>query len=180
MKRPVFIILVGHNGSGKTTLAKQLEKDIGINVVSGDPLRLLLKKEILFFNDFDVSTLTNKGNITHEIISNYRETTCIALLNSNQNVIHDANSFEVSYRKNLIEKIRDKVPEVTTIIIYLKLDEKTILERLANRPEKNWHNHYFEHKKDKLQEPNPNEAEQLFIYDQSNYQDILDKLRKLT
>ena len=44
-KRPLVVGFVGLIGSGKTTLAKELASLIGATVISGDDIRVLLRKE---------------------------------------------------------------------------------------------------------------------------------------
>lgn len=90
----VFIVLVGFNGSGKTTLAKKLETNLGFNVVSGDPLRLLIKKEICYFHDFDISIPAQKGVATRDIIHQYRKSISRVLLQAGQPTIYESSALK--------------------------------------------------------------------------------------
>jgi adenylate kinase family enzyme len=175
----LFVVLVGHNGSGKTTLAKKLEEDLGINVVSGDPLRLLMKREIKYFNDFDISIPTDKGRGTNLIINTYRHQLSRLLLENNQAVIYDSNALKKSDRAEIIHKVTAGIDSVTTVIIRIYIPEEELLERLQNRSEPNWLEHYMKHKKPTFEMPTADEADHLLVYDQKNYEEIKETLYRL-
>lgn len=53
------------------------------------------------------------------------------------------------------------------------------MERLQERPELNWVEHYELHKKPAYQRPTPDECDVLLTYDQHNYDEIKQALKAL-
>ena len=171
-KVSLLILLAGFNGSGKTTLAKKLEKDLQINIVSGDPLRLLLKNEILYYQDFDISIPTEKGRTTREIVRNYRNQVTKTLLGAGQSVIYDSSNMKKEHRKKVFSEIRNEIDSVKRIIVHVTLPEEKLLERLEERPEENWAKHHKIYNKPAFEIPTLDEADIIFEYNQENYEEI--------
>ncbi|MDB5182654.1 MAG: hypothetical protein JWO47_438 [Candidatus Saccharibacteria bacterium] len=168
----LFIVLVGFNASGKTTLAKKLEADLGLNIVSGDPLRLLIKQEILYFHDFDISIPTQKGIPTREVIHQYRKGMSKVLLSAKQSVIYDSNALKKADRLAIFQDVTNGIDGVTKVIIHVDLPEQELIKRLQARPEENWVEHYELYKKPTYEQPTPDECDKLLVYNQDNYDEI--------
>ena len=99
-KRPLVVGFVGLIGSGKTTLAKELASLIGATVISGDDIRVLLRKEKEKYNK--VRTIAE--NATIEIVNN------------EGNVIVDSDFIDQKKRVSLKEKAK----KVGTEIIFIR------------------------------------------------------------
>lgn len=175
----LFVLLTGHNAAGKTTLAKRLEADLGFNVVSGDPLRYLMKKNISYFHDFDISITTEKGRGTAAIIHNYCKQVSQLLLSRNQPVIYDAGAIRKSYRKTILTEVTEGIDRPVVVILYVTLTEDELLGRLQARPEPHWVEHYKKNKKAFLEPPTADETDHVLMYDQVNYAEIRSELRAL-
>lgn len=105
-KKPVIVGIIGLIGSGKTTIAAGMSPLIGAAVVSGDGIRILLRKEK---EKYDNSRLIAE-NMASEII------------NKGGNVIIDSDFIDQKKRVSLKEKAKKIGAEVIFIRTYADLD----------------------------------------------------------
>ena len=105
-KKPLIIGIVGLIGSGKSTIAKELASLIGATVVSGDDIRICLRKE------------KEKYDNTRLIAENIAE----AKIGMGGNVIIDSDFIDQKKRVSLKEKAKKVGAKVIFIRTYADLD----------------------------------------------------------
>ena len=105
-KKPLIIGIVGLIGSGKSTIAKELASLIGATVVSGDDIRICLRKE------------KEKYDNTRLIAENIAE----AKIGMGGNVIIDSDFIDQKKRISLKEKAKKVGAKVIFIRTYADLD----------------------------------------------------------
>lgn len=164
--------MCGPVGSGKTTLAKKIEEDFKFNIISGDPLRIMIKNEVLYFKDIDISLGSEKTRLIRGIVHDYRKEMCKALLSANQPVIYDANAVARSERSQIIKDSTKDIKNLRTLIIYMNTPEEVILERLNKRPEKHWLKQYLYYKKPNIELPDSTEAQEVIFYNVDDYEKL--------
>lgn len=111
-KNPVVVALVGLIGSGKSSVAKALSPLIGATIISGDAIRVALKKMEQNYNPVQ--------NITMKAMA--------AVLKVGGNVIIDSDFVDLKKRKDFIKNLR----MLNAGIIYLRIfaDIDIMIERL--------------------------------------------------
>lgn len=105
-KEPVIVGIVGLIGSGKTTIAKEIAPLIGATVVSGDDIRICLRKQK---EKYDNARLIAE-NVAMEVI------------NKGGNVIIDSDFIDQKKRVSLKEKAKKVGAKVIFIRTYADLD----------------------------------------------------------
>ncbi|MEK7070029.1 MAG: AAA family ATPase, partial [Patescibacteria group bacterium] len=105
-KKPLIVGIVGLIGSGKSTIAKELASLIGATVVSGDDIRICLRKE------------KEKYDNTRLIAENIAE----AKIGMGGNVIIDSDFIDQKKRVSLKEKAKKVGAKVIFIRTYADLD----------------------------------------------------------
>lgn len=180
----LFINTVGHNASGKTTVAKRLEADLALNRVNGDAFRDFVYKNIIYFNDVDFSYPSEKYKQLNPLVINYRFELSWVLLGAKQSVLYDGSGSTKAFRKRYLDKVRQDFPEVKTVLIWTDIDEAELLKRLELRNQsgetgKKWVKMYREYKKDSFEPPELQEADIILRYDQTNYNEIVEKIKAL-
>lgn len=121
-KKPVIVGLIGLIGSGKTTIAKELTILIGATVVSGDGIRVCLRKE------------KEKYDNARLIVENV----AIEVINKGGNVIVDSDFIDQKKRVSLKEKAKKFGAKVVFIRTYADLDVmigRTVDFDYKNNPE---------------------------------------------
>ena len=124
-KRPLVVGFVGLIGSGKTTLAKELASLIGATVISGDDIRVLLRKEKEKYD----KARTIAENATMEIFNN------------GGNVIVDSDFIDQKKRVSLKEKAKKVGAKIIFIRTYSDLD--VIIGRITNADHENIEEDFF-------------------------------------
>ena len=172
----LFINILGHNGSGKTTLAKKLEVDLGANRINADDFRHFIKENILYFNTLDFTYKNADFDLLNPLAINYRMQLTDILLGAKQSVIYEGSGFKKEWRKKYIEVAKNHTAK--TVLITCTIEENELLERLAKRQNgERWQKQYFDHKVRAFEQPTKDEADIVLTYDQTNYDEILAKLR---
>lgn len=115
-KKPVMIAMIGLVGSGKSSVAKELASLIGANVISGDAIRLLLRK---------------KGE-KYERIWQIAENISLEILKKNGNVIMDSDFVDAKKRVRLIAKAKSVKTKLVFVCVYSE-DEKGLLDVMIGR-----------------------------------------------
>ena len=178
----LFVLLVGHNASGKTTLARQLAEDLNLQLVEGDPFRMFLAAEIPYFKDLDISIPNPKARIASQLTHDYRHMLARKLLKADQAVLYGGGNLKRDVRAHIFEKICNGIA-TRRVILYCKIDEGTLLGRFAERERNDsksrWTEHYFRYRKPQLEEPAADECDELIVYDQQNYEEVRDRLKRL-
>ena len=105
-KKPLIVGIVGLIGSGKSTIAKEMASLIGATVVSGDDIRICLRKE------------KEKYDNTRLIAENIAE----AKIGMGGNVIIDSDFIDQKKRVSLKEKAKKVGAKVIFIRTYADLD----------------------------------------------------------
>jgi predicted kinase len=178
----LFIAVIGHNSSGKTTIATQLADKFGLNRISGDDFRHFIYDHIPYFKSMDNSYPTTKNKELNPLVINYRQELAHILLGAGQQVIFDGSGASQEVRTKYFGAIKQKFPEVKTVIVWADLPELELLKRLAERDKTSnarWTEMYHTYKKHSFEPPQQGEADVLLRYDQTNYQDIEDKISSL-
>lgn len=124
-KKPIIIGIVGLIGSGKTSIAKELAPLIGATVVSGDDIRILLRKKK---EKYDNTRLISE-NAANEIIRN------------GGNVIMDSDFVDPQKRISLREKVKKIGVQVIFIRIHSEID--VIIGRIFEADYKNIPDDFF-------------------------------------
>ena len=175
----LFINIIGFNAAGKTTLAKKLENELHFNRVSGDDFRDFAQTHIAYFDMVPRSHSTEKYKQLNPLVMSYRLDMTKTLLLAGQNVIYDGSGNTKAYRKIYLDLVAKTAPHVKVVLITVKADEQTIVERLHKRTDgKNWLEMY-ENRKKSFEPSTQEEADLLLEYDQNNYQDIKEAISKL-
>lgn len=105
-KKPVIVGIVGLIGSGKTTIAKEMAPLVGAVIVSGDYIRILLRKE------------KEKYDNTRLIAENM----AMEIIKKGGNVVIDSDFIDQKKRVSLKEKAKKIGAEVIFIRTYADLD----------------------------------------------------------
>lgn len=105
-KKPLIVGIVGLIGSGKTTIAKKLAPLIGATVVSGDDIRICLRKEKEKYDN---------TRLIAEIVAT-------EIINNGGNVIIDSDFIDQKKRVSLKEKAKKIGAKVIFIRTYADLD----------------------------------------------------------
>lgn len=105
-KKPLVIGIIGLIGSGKTTIAKELAHLIGATIVSGDGIRICLRKEKEKYDNVRLIA----ENVAMEII------------NKGGNVIIDSDFIDQKKRVSLKEKTKKVGAKVVFIRTYADID----------------------------------------------------------
>jgi predicted kinase len=180
----LLINVVGHNGSGKTTLSKKLSKDLGLNNINGDEFRQFIIERFPFFKGMELSIPEERHTrYLSPLVIDYRFGVASALLKAGQSVLMDGSGATKEHRKHLFEHLSTNDPDIKRVIIYCKVPEAELIERLRNRDQESrtaeWEKVYTRKKKALFEPPEPNECDNLMIYTQDNYQVILQQVTAL-
>lgn len=124
-KKPLIIGITGLIGSGKTTVSKELAPLIGATVVSGDDIRVCLRREK---EKYDNTRLIAE-NVAMEII------------NREGNVVIDSDFIDQKKRISLKEKVKKVGAKVIFIRTYTDLD--VMIGRIAEGKHENVPEDFF-------------------------------------
>ena len=181
--KQTLIITVGYPGSGKSPLSKEIANKFKISRINGDDIRVFLKDNISYFNDIKVNEYeTPKAKSFYKLSQSIRKQLLENLFENNQSVIIDGGNHQIIKRENWIKFTRENYPDTRIVIIYVKIDEKTLLERLDKRDKKEgakWRENYEKRWSKTFEEPTLDEADYLLVYDQDNKDEILEEVREL-
>jgi predicted kinase len=168
----LLLNIVGQFSSGKTLVAKKLEEDLGFSIISGDDLRLFVYERL--------GKKSPKNDLLNQFLIDYRFEMMRLLLGAGENVILDGSGATQQWRQKYFTEAKKDFPEIKKIIIYAEVDEPELLRRLAQRdsgdPDMVWQTHY---RKRFFEPPLRNEADELIVYDQSNYDNVSNKVASL-
>lgn len=181
MKKQVIVLTVGYPASGKSTLIKQLrEKFQELNVVNGDSLRDLLRKEMKYFNNLEFSELTPEVKRANAIVKEYKKLIIGELTLSGQSILVEGNHLEKSARNKWLSIAKEINKNILTIILYFKISESEVIKRYQDRgkndPESKWVAEFEKWRKDQLEEPSADEADKIIIFNQNNQEDTIKEL----
>jgi len=117
MNVPVLVILMGLPGSGKSYVASHLMHKYGFTVLSGEDITTQL------FGTEKVS----QDQYTQAY--NYLRQEATKLISQGKSVVIDGTNLKHSFRQQIYNEVKcDK-----TVLIYLKIDDKTALDRISKR-----------------------------------------------
>src|SRR3989338_4534014 len=105
-KEPVIVAMIGLIGSGKSSVATELAKHIGATVVSGDEIRIELRKQ----------------GERYEKMRAIAENIVIQLVNEGKNIILDSDFIDEKKRASLREKARKAGIRLIFLCTYADLD----------------------------------------------------------
>jgi len=184
MEKQILIITVGYPGSGKSTLVAQLKKEFpSFNIVNGDPFRDLMRKEMPYFNTLEFSEMTPSVERANAIAKEYKRMVLDELIRSGQSALMEGNHLERGKRDKWFSGPREINPNILTVILYLKIDTEDLIERYKQRDVKNsgsvWVSEFKKWRKEQLEEPTEDEADELIIFNQNNYDEVISKIRGL-
>lgn len=162
---PKLIVLMGLPGSGKSYVSSYLNEKHGYTVLSGENITCAI-----------FGTEKCSGSEYALAYKTLREL-AIKLLKQGYSVVIDGTNLKHVFRK----QIYDEIAYSPTILLYLKTDDKTALERISNRGVD------YENKKDikssisldtfnsfksQLEEPLPDEKAQIITSDENVFTNI--------
>ena len=124
-RKPVIIGIVGLVGSGKSMLAKEMALFVGATIISGDDIRILLRKEKEKYGNARLIA----ENVTIEII------------NKGGNVIMDSDFIDQKKRVSLKEKAKKMGAKVIFIRTYSHID--VMIGRIFEADYKNTPDDFF-------------------------------------
>ncbi len=117
MNVPVLVILMGLPGSGKSYVASHLEQIYNFTVLSGEEITTQL------FGTEKVS-----GDQYFQAY-NYLRSEAVKLISQGKSVVIDGTNLKHSFRQQIYDEVKcDKL-----VLIYLKTDDKTALDRISKR-----------------------------------------------
>lgn len=105
-KKPIIVAMIGLVGSGKSSVAKELAGLIGANVITGDEIRILLRKE------------GEKYEGTRKIAEN----AALEIIKQGGNVILDSDHIDAKKRASLRAKAKQAKARLIFICTYCDLD----------------------------------------------------------
>jgi predicted kinase len=105
-KEPVIVAMIGLIGSGKSSVAHELAKHIGATVISGDEIRIELRKQ----------------GERYERMRAIAENVAMELVNEGKNIILDSDFIDEKKRASLREKARKAGIRLVFLCIYTDLD----------------------------------------------------------
>lgn len=184
MKKQILIITVGYPGSGKSTLIREIRTQFPfLNIVNGDPLRDLLRKEMPYFNSLEFSEMSPEVKRANSIAKEYKRLVLEELVRSKQPVLLEGNHLERAARDKWVEGATAVNPELFTVILYFKISDEELLARYKEReladPNAVWTSEFKKWRKEQLEEPAPEEARELIIFNQNNKEEVFTKLKNL-
>ncbi len=117
MNVPVLVILMGLPSSGKSYVATHLKHKYSFTVLSGEDIAIQLFGTEKVFKDQYVEAY------------NYLRQEATKLILQGKSVVIDGTNLKHSFRQQIYDEVKcDK-----TILIYLKVDDKTALNRISKR-----------------------------------------------
>ena len=124
-REPRIIGMVGLVGSGKSSLAKEMAPFVGATIISGDDIRILLRKEKEKYDNVRLIA----ENVAMEII------------NKNGNVIIDSDFIDYKKRISLKEKAKKVGAKVIFVRTYSEID--VMIGRIFEADYKNTSDDFF-------------------------------------
>lgn len=125
-KKPIILGIIGLIGSGKTTIAEEISPLIGASVISGDNIRVCLRKEK---EKYDNARLIAE-NVASEVV------------NKGSNVIIDSDFIDQKKRVSLKEKAKKVGAKVIFIRTYADFD--IMIGRIMDAKYENISDDFFE------------------------------------
>ncbi len=135
-------------------------------------------KNIHYYNDLDISFPSPKYETIKQFKIDFRNNLTKILLANDQPVLFDASGHKRRYRDQYL-KSHNTDPAVKIVIVWVDIGEDDLLKRLKERDGKggSWQRQLL--LKGSFEPPEPDEADLILHYDQTNYQEIEDRLRAL-
>ncbi|MFH1276394.1 MAG: AAA family ATPase [Candidatus Woesearchaeota archaeon] len=176
----VLIGITGLPGAGKSHFSSRLAKDLKINHVRTDGLRNFLISSIQYYHDADYSYSNPKIHSANQIVTKLANDIVSELLKQKQPVILDSCGKTKERRLFRFESAKLVSPKLKTVIIEIKTEEDSILNRLKERKVgKKWVETYLTKWKSTYEAPT-NEADLILTYEtESDYENILKKLKHI-
>lgn len=178
-----LINVVGHNSAGKTTLSKKLADDLDLERINGDDFRLFIYDHFRYFGNEKLGKKSPKNDQLNLFLVQYRHAIASILLAGGRSVIIDGSGATKQIRRLYLQKVAEDFPQTKQIIIYAQIDEAELIDRLKNRDrsqdESVWLEYYHTIRRQEFEPPTADEADELLIYNQHNYEDLLHSLRQM-
>jgi len=183
MHKQTLILTVGYPASGKSTLVAKIRQEFPLlNIVNGDPLRDLLRKEMPYFNSLEFSEMTPEVIRANTISKEYKKLVIQELVRSGQLVFVEGNHLEKKARDKWLNYAKEIKPDIKTAIIYFKINDEELLERYKQRevsdPNAAWVSEFSKWRKNQMEEPTSDEATELIVFNQTNQEEVLNKLKE--
>ena len=124
-KNPVIVAFIGLVGSGKSSVARELAKHIGATVISGDDIRIELRKQ------------NEKYGHTRAIAENV----ALEIMKKGDNVVVDSDFVDEKKRASIREKARKAQSHLVFIRTYCDLD--VVVGRIITANYKNSADDFF-------------------------------------
>lgn len=178
-----LINVVGHNSAGKTTLSKKLADDLDLERINGDDFRLFIYDHFNYFANEKLGKKSPKNDQLNVFLVQYRQAITNILLTGGCSVIIDGSGATKHIRQLYLQKVAEDFPAVKRVIIYAHIDEEELIQRLKSRDQSQdeavWLEHYHSVRRQQFEHPTKDEADELLVYDQHNYESILGSLRQI-
>lgn len=183
MNRQVIILTVGYPGSGKSTLVSSIRKEFpSLNIVNGDSLRDLLRKEMPYFNSLEFSEMTPEVERANAIAKEYKKMVIQELARSEQSVFVEGNHLEKKAREKWLAYAREINPDITNVILYFEISEEELIKRYQERdnsdPKAVWVKEFHKWRKNQLEIPSADDADKLIVFNQNNQEQVIGQLKE--
>ena len=117
MNTPTLIVLMGLPGTGKSYVSEYLRKKYGYIILSGEEITTQL---------FGTEKVSGDQYIQ---AYNYLRSEAVKLISQGKSVVIDGTNLKHSFRQQIYDEVKcDKL-----VLIYLKTDDKTALDRISKR-----------------------------------------------
>ena len=174
--RQLIINIVGLPASGKSTLAKKLSEELDFDHINGEPIRRLLNHEINYYHDKQVGRSGKINDSFARVVDKWRLDLVDELLSRGRSLIVEGGINSLS-RQKYRNMLAGKYSEVKSIMIYAQVGPKEHKKRLQARGE-DWVERIETYYSKTFEPPQSGEYDELLIYDQANFDDILTRLKQ--
>lgn len=177
-KNKQFLILMyWHIWSWKTTLAKKIEKEFKINRINNDDIRKYFSKNILCYQNIDISYRTPITINMNQTVQQIRNIIIKDLILLWESLILDSDNIKKNTRKTILDLKEYAPKKIETIIIKCDINENELIKRLEKRDTKSNHKtkrkeFFVSTKKYEIEDLSKNEVNHILEYNQKNTKKI--------
>ena len=182
-------MLVGFSGSGKSTVTTKIKEAFPgvLNRIETNQIHDFVNQTFPeSFND-DLTITGESYELRQKTTKAIQKSLFEIFIKEKRSVIIDSCNLDKGQREKILSSAKKLNPNIKTILIYVKIEEKELLNLLIKSDDRykeegikpTWVDLYEKIQKDKFEKPTKSEADYYIKYTRDNISEVIAKLKEI-